>query len=73
MALFEKLACNQAGITAFEQLSGKVPRLQKIAADSGYKGTFITHIQQVYGWQVKIAQKPESQKGFCPIRTTGGK
>lgn len=57
---------NQAGIEALEQLAGKVPRLQKIAADSGYKGTFITHVQQVYGWQVEIAQKTESQEGFVP-------
>ncbi|SFF47182.1 transposase, partial [Thermoflexibacter ruber] len=57
---------NQAGIAAIEQLSGKVPRLQKIAADSGYKDSFITHVQEVYGWEVEIGQKPESQKGFVP-------
>ncbi|SFF56705.1 transposase, partial [Thermoflexibacter ruber] len=54
------------GIAAIEQLSGKVPRLQKIAADSGYKDSFITHVQEVYGWEVEIGQKPESQKGFVP-------
>ncbi|MCS7028100.1 MAG: IS5 family transposase [Bacteroidia bacterium] len=57
---------SQAGIAALEQLSGKVPRLQKIAADSGYKGTFITHVEQVYGWEVEIAAKPAGQKGFIP-------
>jgi transposase len=57
---------NQAGISALEQLKGKVPRLQKIAADSGYKGTFITQVREVYGCEVEIAQKPESQKGFIP-------
>lgn len=57
---------NQAGIAALEQLSGKVPRLQKIAADTGYKGSFITHVEEVYACQVEIAQKPESQKGFVP-------
>ncbi|GAB4330973.1 MAG: hypothetical protein OHK0038_05500 [Flammeovirgaceae bacterium] len=32
---------NEAGIQAIERLSGKVPRLQKIAVDSGNKDKFV--------------------------------
>ena len=57
---------NEAGIAALEQLKGKVPRLNKIAADAGYKEKFISHVEQIYGWEVEIVQKPESSQGFVP-------
>ncbi len=57
---------NQAGILAVDLLKGKVPRLQKITADMGYKNTFQEHIEISYKWEVEIAQKPESTKGFIP-------
>ena len=60
------LSDNQAGIQALETLKGKVPRLQKIIADHGYKTTFIEHADKEYGWKIEIAQKPESVQGFVP-------
>jgi putative transposase len=57
---------NQAGILAVDLLKEKVPRLIKIAADMGYKNTFQEHVKINYGWEVEIAQKPESTKGFVP-------
>lgn len=57
---------NQAGILAVDLLKGKVPRLQKITADMGYKNTFEEHVEINYKWEVEIAQKPESTKGFVP-------
>lgn len=57
---------NQAGILAVDLLKGKVPRLQKITADMGYKNTFQEHIEESYKWKIEIAQKPESTKGFIP-------
>ncbi|MDQ6482685.1 IS5 family transposase, partial [Dyadobacter sp. LHD-138] len=57
---------NQAGIQALEQLKGKVPRLQKITADNGYKTTFVEHIKSNFNLEVEIAQKPESPQGFVP-------
>ena len=57
---------NQAGILAVDLLQSKVPRLEKITADMGYKNTFLEHINSKYGWEVEIAQKPESIKGFIP-------
>ncbi|WP_051398163.1 IS5/IS1182 family transposase [Runella limosa] len=57
---------NQAGIRALESLKGKVPRLQAIIGDHGYKTTFIQHACKEYGWKVEIVQKPESAQGFVP-------
>lgn len=57
---------NQAGILAINLLKGKVPRLQKVTADMGYKNTFQEYIELNYKWEVEIAQKPESTKGFIP-------
>ena len=57
---------NQAGILAVDLLQSKVPRLEKITADMGYKNAFIEHINTKYGWEVEIAQKPESTTGFIP-------
>ena len=56
---------NQAGKLVLDRLEGKVPRLKVIAADQGYKVSFIEYAQQK-GWSVEIAQKPESAKGFVP-------
>jgi putative transposase len=57
---------NCAGIAAVDFLRGKVPRLEKITADMGYKNAFKTHVEQQYHWEVEIAQKPESVQGFVP-------
>jgi putative transposase len=57
---------NEAGIKALEELKGNVTRLQKITADNGYKLTFTEHVKDNFGWEVEIAQKPESTKGFVP-------
>jgi transposase len=55
-----------AGCELVDQLAGKVPRLEKIAADHGYKTGFTDHVNTSYKWQVEIAQRPESTKGFVP-------
>ena len=47
-------------------VNGKVPRLKKITADSGYKVVFKEHIETNYQWKVEVVQKPESTKGFIP-------
>jgi putative transposase len=57
---------NQAGILAVDLVKGKVPRLQKITADMGFKNTFQEHVEVNYKWEIEIAQKPESTKGFIP-------
>ncbi|MEO8236979.1 MAG: transposase [Flavobacterium sp.] len=57
---------NQGGILAVNLLRGKVCRLQKIAADKGYKNAFCEYVETAYNWEVEIAQKPESSQGFIP-------
>lgn len=57
---------NAAGKLVIDRLRGKVPRLEVIAADHGYKVSFIEHVEQEHGWRVEIAQKPESGRGFVP-------
>lgn len=57
---------NAAGKLVVDRLRGKVPRLEVIAADHGYKVSFIEHVEMEYGWRVEIAQKPESGQGFVP-------
>lgn len=57
---------NEAGRLVIERLKGKVPRLKVIAADHGYKVSFIQHVEKEYGWRVEIVQKPESSAGFVP-------
>ena len=57
---------NQSGILAVDLLTGKVPRLKKITADSGYKVTFKEHVETNYNWKVEVMQKPESTTGFIP-------
>lgn len=57
---------NEAGKLVVDRLRGKVPRLEVIAADQGYKLSFIEHVEAEHGWKVEIAQKPESSRGFVP-------
>ncbi|GAB4346379.1 MAG: hypothetical protein OHK0038_26580 [Flammeovirgaceae bacterium] len=59
------LSDNEAGMQAFERLRGKVPRLQKIAVDSGNKDKFVVEARQKYGYQVVIVQKTRKSKRFC--------
>ena len=56
----------EAGRLVVDRLQGKVPRLEVIAADHGYKVSFIEHVERQYGWKVEIVQKPESGRDFVP-------
>ena len=46
---------NEAGRLVIDRLSGKVPRLKLIAADHGYKVSFIAHVQAA-GYRTEIAR-----------------
>jgi hypothetical protein len=46
---------NEAGRLVVDRLKGKVPRLEVIAADHGYKVSFVEHVEE-NGWRVEIAQ-----------------
>ena len=64
---------NEAGKLVVDRLRGKVPWLEVIAADHGYKVNFIEHVEQECGWRVEIAQKPESGQGFVPEKNGTGR
>ena len=57
---------SEAGKELARQLHGKVPRLKKICCDTGYKEGFVAYVKENHGWEVEIAQKPESSIGFVP-------
>jgi putative transposase len=57
---------NEGGKITVQRLQGKMPRLQKILADAGYKKTFIDWVKDEFKIIVEIAQKPEGSKGFIP-------
>jgi putative transposase len=57
---------NEGGKIVVERLKGKMPRLQKILADAGYKQSFIDWVKAQFNVAVEIAQKPEGTKGFVP-------
>ena len=61
---------NEAGRRVVDRLKGKVPRLEVIAADHGYKVSFIEHVEQEHGWRVEIAPQRRTVKtgkwsGLC--------
>ena len=60
-----KTSDNETGRLVIDRLKGKVPRLKLIAADHGYKVSFVKHVAEK-GWQVEIAQKSESGQNFIP-------
>lgn len=57
---------NQGGVELIKKLQGKVPRMKRIVTDHGYKETFIEYVETKTNWDVEIAQRPESSKGFVP-------
>ena len=56
---------NEAGRLVIDRLKGKVPRLKMIAADHGYKVSFVEYVATA-GYETEIVQKPESRQGFVP-------
>jgi putative transposase len=56
------------GCELLEQVRDKYPRLEKILVDGTYKGTFIEEAKRVLEVKVEVASKPESTKGFVPIK-----
>lgn len=52
--------------TLLGRLKGKVPRLKLIAADHGYKASFIDYVSRGFVYQVEKTQKPDSSQGFVP-------
>jgi putative transposase len=47
-----------------ERMVGKVPRMEVIFADQGYKGTPGGLIWRCFGWLLRLVQREEYQTGF---------
>ena len=65
-----KVSDTEAGRLVVDRLQGKVPRLAVIAADHGYKVSFIEHVERQHGWKVEIAPQRRTVKarkwpGLC--------
>lgn len=52
---------NEAGRLVVDRLKGKVPRLKVLAADHGYKVSFVAYVEAA-GWQVEIAPQRRTVK-----------
>lgn len=47
----------------FPTLSGRFPRLEKIWADSIYRGPLVEWVREL-GWELEVVERPKGQKGF---------
>ena len=61
-------------------LKGKVPSLQKITTNDGYKTTFVDYVTREFKWEVEIAQNRTADSaridpGICSSKEplAGGK
>ncbi len=67
---------NEAGRLVIDRLKGKVPRLRMIAADHGYKVSFIAHVKAA-GYETEIARgrlvKSQKVTGALYLRRTVGR
>ena len=55
------------GCQLFENIKGKLLRLEKILVDAGYKGRFIEKAKKDLDIIVEVTSKPPTEKGFVPV------
>lgn len=53
---------NEAGKLVVDRLLGKVPRLAVVAADHGYKVSFVEYVESECGWRVEIVPQRRTVK-----------
>jgi putative transposase len=75
MGLIWAVVVHSAGINDSQQapwvlhrLAGLVPRMEKVIADAGYKGTPGGLVWRVFGWLWKIVERDPETKGFVVLR-----
>ena len=56
----------QGGFELLWQVEESSERLRTICADLAYRGEFSDVVENIYKWEIEIAQKPESKQGFIP-------
>ena len=47
-----------------DQFAGQFPRVLVILVDLGYRAEWLPEVQQEYGVEIRVVEKPANQKGF---------
>lgn len=59
---------SRAAPAVLDRLVGLVPRLEKVIADAGYRGTPGGLVWRVFGWLWRIVERAPASKGFTVVR-----
>jgi putative transposase len=61
------LSDTEMGCELFKKIKDKLPRLEKLLVDAGYKGTFVDQAKEILNVTVEISSRPPTEKGFVPL------
>ena len=59
---------SQAAPAVLDRLCGLVPRMEKVIADSGYRGTPGGLVWRVFGWLWRIVERDPEAMGFAVVK-----
>ncbi len=59
---------SQAAPVVLGRLFGLVPRLEKVIADAGYRGTPGGLVWRVFGWRWRIVERDPASQGFAVVK-----
>lgn len=59
---------SRGALKVLTRLLGEVPRLEKVVADGGYRGTPGGLVWRVFGWLWRIVERDPDQKGFVVVK-----
>jgi len=59
---------SRGALRVLARLAGQVPRLEKVLADGGYRGTPGGLVWRVFGWLWRIVERDPTQKGFAVVK-----
>ncbi len=64
------IADRDALVLILTQFADRFPRVVVILADAGYRAEWLPELEQEYGIEIRIVEKPANQKGFVvqPLR-----
>ena len=62
------IADSQHAPWVLHRLDGLVPRMKKVIADAGYRGTPGGLVWRVFGWLWKVVERDREQKGFVVVK-----
>ena len=59
---------SRGALRVLARLSGQVPRLEKVLADGGYRGTPGGLVWRTFGWLWRIVERDRASKGFAVVK-----